>query len=95
MATPRKRILEDGLSKFGRGARRQKGHSSTLSTFRAFAEGILETAKTCRATPEVRERLTKAAAAIVAATPPPTFLEKHGGKMAVAAGVLVAGAFLA
>ena len=59
----------------------QKGHGAVLKIFRAYAERVLAVSKKCRAPPDVRDRLAKAAGAIVAATPAPSFAEKHGGTL--------------
>jgi hypothetical protein len=56
----------------------QKGHLTTLQTFRRYALLLQQRSSTCRAPPHVQQRVADAAAAILEATPEPSLISRYG-----------------
>ena len=65
----------------------QKGHSSTLQTFRRYALMLQQRASSCRAPPHVQQRVADAAAAILKATPAPSLMQRYGSTIVALAAV--------
>ena len=65
----------------------QKGHSSTLQTFRRYALMLQKRASSCRAPPHVQQRVADAAAAILKATPAPSLIQRYGSTIVALAAV--------
>ena len=65
----------------------QKGHFTTLQTFRRYALLLQKRASTCRAPPHVQKRVADAAAAILKATPEPSLIQRYGSTIVALAAV--------
>ncbi len=65
----------------------QKGHASTLQTFRRYALMLQKRASSCRAPPHVQQRVADAAAAILKATPAPSLVQRYGPTVVALAAV--------
>jgi farnesyl-diphosphate farnesyltransferase/isopentenyl-diphosphate delta-isomerase type 1 len=65
----------------------QKGHATTLQTFRRYALMLQKRSSTCRAPPHVQQRVADAAAAILEATPEPSLISRYGSTIVALAAV--------
>ena len=65
----------------------QKGHATTLQTFRRYALLLQKRSSTCRAPPHVQQRVADAAAAILKATPEPFLIQRYGSTIVALAAV--------
>jgi farnesyl-diphosphate farnesyltransferase/isopentenyl-diphosphate delta-isomerase type 1 len=65
----------------------QRGHATTLQTFRHYALMFQKRAATCRAPPAVQKRVAEAAAAILKETPEPSLINKYGTTVVALAAV--------
>ena len=65
----------------------QKGHATTLQTFRRYALMLQKRSSSCRAPPHVQQRVADAAAAILEATPAPSLMQRYGSTIVALAAV--------